>query len=284
MSRVYCLTLFISLISCQENRFNRGQNKAEPQQSQNETYVDVTAPAPAPASAEEGAISVAVKNKGDDIEPDEDYQDSDKGNDPEPKCYTLDFEDLAPGTVVDEQYQDIYVDVVVKNFSKKAPDLGVVFDSRDPQETDKDLKTPGKGKGNTRELGNLLIIAENKKDEDNDDLIDTPDDEADGGIISFNFSVPVYPIKIDVIDIEEQGSFIEGFESDGKLRHAMIPDLGDNSVQTLDLSSGELTDRFDINLKGSGAVDNFKYCLDYSKGSDDDKGDDKSGDDYPGQN
>ena len=208
-------------------------------------------------------------------------------------CHIIDFEKgvdgeaLKAGLEITTQFAELGVTISAENNTEGNPDKAILFDSANPTGGDDDLRTPGDGINNNEALGNLLIIAENdnicrkrdrkhsdrkhyltdSKGDDHDDngdgLISKPDDEAGGGIITFDFDQFVVIRFIDVIDIEEEGSlavasseFIDPIELE-------IEPLGDNSVQTIDFDIDPIieTDKLEIILTGSGAVDNLEFCL-----------------------
>ncbi len=130
----------------------------------------------------------------------------------------LDFElnNLASGTQVTNQYeQQLGVVIEAESGRSNGHDVALLFNSASPTGGDNDLGTPneqygGPGKGNGQNagagndtsLGKILIIAENTKDENNDGLIDNPDDEAKGGRITFTFPQPAAVLDVKVVDVE----------------------------------------------------------------------------------
>lgn len=94
---------------------------------------------------------------------------------------------------------------------------------------------PGKGEGgepdavgaNCEPLGNVLIIQEQN------DRLDIPDDNVDGGVITFHFEKPVRVKKIGLLDIDYESFLRVKTSKSGKVSSSDIPVpmLGDNSVQ-----------------------------------------------------
>lgn len=192
---------------------------------------------------------------------------------PCPFTTTLDADSLPAGTVLGSQIPGVTVSATNDNASH--PNLAIVFDSSAPTGGDPDLGTPnqdfggpGVGNGgsmgaageNAVALGNLIIIAENDTDANNDGLVDNPDDEAAGGTLVFDFDTPRYINSLDLVDIENSGSRVRAFAVGGTLlADITIPALGDNSVQTVTLDQPAVS-RLEIELADSGAVGAIDIC------------------------
>ena len=86
------------------------------------------------------------------------------------------------------------------------PQTVVAFDSANPTGGDDDLQTPGFGPGNNLAMGNLLILAADLIDSNNDGLVDDPDDDEDGGTIFFEFARPVTLCRFALIDLDKGGN------------------------------------------------------------------------------
>ncbi len=166
---------------------------------------------------------------------------------------------MVAGRRIADQYQDVGLDISVRNTS--GPDVAILFDSANPTGGDDDLRTPNPGAyNNTVPLGHLLIIAENVADANADDLIDVPDDDADGGSIYFDFAQKAKIEGVTLVDIDEVRGTQLRFYRNGDL---MTPDevldldsLGDGSVQELTFFEDEV-DRFEVFFRGSGGVSNL---------------------------
>lgn len=149
-----------------------------------------------------------------------------------------------------------------------------LFDTSHPGTTklgDPDLGTPnqrcsgggpGVGEGgepkepgeNCEPLGNVLIIQE-----DNDHP-EVPDDNVDGGTMTFKFDDPVRVTKIGLLDIDYK-SYLTVKTSNSGSFDIPIPMLGDNSVQTVDIGEDNVVE-LDVNLRRSGAVTYLSFCYD----------------------
>lgn len=154
------------------------------------------------------------------------------------------------------------------------PDVCIIFDSEEPSGDDFDLGTPnedfggfGKGEGgeagakgeNAEELGNVLIIAEDVEDEDGDGYVDVPDDASRGGTIWLHFShAGRLSFRIIDVDEHEEAPQVHLYKEGECIGWAEGESLGDNSVQSLDLSSYGNVDAVEIELEGSSAIADVK--------------------------
>ncbi len=179
-----------------------------------------------------------------------------------------DFEAAAAGDVVSNQFDGFTVS------AQKAGDMRVndamIFDTENPTGGDHDLEYDNQG--------NVIIISE---DNDSSD----PDDNAHGGTISFEFDDPSTVTSLTLLDIEEQGGTIELFDANGLLLDTVgIPAAGDNSAQDIAINTAGVA-TMNVNLVGSGAVDNLCYvpggidCGQYDVTYDDDQNNDLIPDD-----
>ena len=116
-------------------------------------------------------------------------------------AYTIDFEDQPAGTFLDDEYASRGIEISTNN--NDGPDVATLINSDINLPWEEDLEYPWDG-GNLEgvRLGNLLIVAENTIDENNDGLIDQPDDEKDGGTITIQFDTPLTSFGFDLIDLE----------------------------------------------------------------------------------
>lgn len=150
------------------------------------------------------------------------------------------------------------------------PDLCIVFDSSDPTGGDDDLGTPneefggpGEGEGgepggagpNDQALGKLLVVAENDCDADHDGLVDEPDDESGGGVITLSFSHAgrVSFTLVDV-DCDEEAPRFLLYHDDDLVEVAEGASPGDNGAQHVDLTSYGDLDKVKIALDGSAGI------------------------------
>ncbi len=159
--------------------------------------------------------------------------------------------------------------------NNNGPNSLLIFDSANPTGGDLDLGSPnntcgGPGVGTGGEVGmpgencvgvgNILVIAEDIVDTSpNDGLVDDPDDEADGGIVTLTFDEPVVIFSMVIIDIDNETLDFTLLEN-GMLKGTLAAsDLGDNSVQDLDLSSyGAVTD-VELDFSSSGSLAELEW-------------------------
>lgn len=155
------------------------------------------------------------------------------------------------------------------------PDRAIAFDTTLSATADPDLEDPW-AVGNLvgTDLGRAIIIAENIIDADGDGLVDSPDDEAGGGILSLLFSVRATAFQFDLLDIDlgerdgtlrfwQGGSQVASFSFlDLMTRDASVV-FGDNSANRIQgfIAGQEIQaawfDRVDVELPNSGAIDNL---------------------------
>lgn len=160
-----------------------------------------------------------------------------------PAEITIDFEgeDLAAGTIVTNRYDNLGLTISTTS------EYGVMlFDTNNPTGGDFDL--------GASDLGNVLIISE-------DGDIKDPDDNAQGGIIKFEWDNSVGITGVDLLDIDEPGSLIAFFdENDREIETLDIPELENNSFQELGIDVENVA-RMEIFLAGSGAVTAVDFML-----------------------
>tara|TARA_R110002110_G_scaffold257491_1_gene473512 strand:- start:44975 stop:45787 length:813 start_codon:yes stop_codon:yes gene_type:complete len=120
------------------------------------------------------------------------------------------FNELTHGTVVDDQYLASQGLTISAENTGGGPDIAIIFDSSTANSIDPDLVGPSASTwsgGNLApgtNLGNLLIIAENDIDRNEDGLIDNPDDEGNrpAGNLFFEFNSPITEFGFDLVDVE----------------------------------------------------------------------------------
>lgn len=167
------------------------------------------------------------------------------------------------GEEITDQFACMGVTISGQNGASAHPDKAILFDSSNPTGGDDDLATPGPGIGNDEALGLLLIVAENDVDGDADGLIDDPDDERFGGNLVFDFDQDMRWFGATVVDIDDGGpSFFDLFDSGGGLlSHIPLPNLGNDSAQTIDLATPVSGVRKAVlHLGGSGGLAEMLFC------------------------
>ncbi len=197
----------------------------------------------------------------------------------------INFENNTPGEIVSELFSTGGLGPVAVQGT--TPSLGaantaLIFDSSNPTGGDPDLGSPnvdfgGPGVGaaggagspfaNENALGNILILAEDLVDADNDGLIDDPDDaDQNNSLMRFDFSaVGLVAIRsITVIDFEpsENPPIANFFGAGGVLIDSRdLGNPGDNGVQISNFSIGGVQS-ITIEINGSGGIDAIAFARD----------------------
>ena len=154
---------------------------------------------------------------------------------------TIDFNDLASGTIVDNEYQSQGVTVQAWT-AGGVGDRAMIFDTANPTGGDHDLATSN--------LGGVLIVSEDGDSSDPDDAI--------GGTFRFSFADGADVQSLTFLDNEE-GATVRFYNEAGDLiATRQIPTTADNGqhVEHFDVE-GAYT--MDVELHGSGAIDNLVF-------------------------
>jgi len=158
-----------------------------------------------------------------------------------PNCATEGFESLNTGDIVSNQLIGVTV-TAVSNSNPNAGNRAMIFDSANPTGGDSDLASAVEG--------NILIISE---DGDSSD----PDDDAQGGIITFDFDTPQYIAEMGFLDIENWGSYIRLYDVNGNLLQQLdLPNTGNGGNADLIVNQEDVS-KVEVNLMTSGAVTSF---------------------------
>ena len=200
----------------------------------------------------------------------------------------IDFNDLQPGTIVDNEYVGRGVRISVQRTSA-GPAVATLYDTRRTGEPDPDEQIPF-DLGNLAPSGpggNVLIIPENATDSNKDGRIDVPNDEGSrpAGQFTFDFTVPVSSFGFDLTDVEgpeeynANAGYFASFYLNGSLEARVgfgafvdpaspfyDPSVryGDNSanrirpIQARDVGLPSF-DRVVLNFGGSGGTDNILF-------------------------
>ena len=197
---------------------------------------------------------------------------------------TVDFNSLAHGEIATTQIPGLTISA--ENPNREGFDLAIGFDTTVTGTEDFDLEGPpsrnwsGGNADVTENVGTMLILAENNVDRNEDGLIDRPDDEGHrpAGTLRFDFDFAIQAIGFDLIDIEgvgvgeEPGDFATFWNGGTALGTVQFADFlaggshdqgaqfGDHTLNRVAPIGGfGPFNRVDINLGGSGAVDNLVY-------------------------
>ncbi len=154
---------------------------------------------------------------------------------------TLDFNDLSAGDLVNGQYTTQGVTI-----SSADPDHPVmIFDTANPTGGDHDLET--------NNLGNVLILSEDKDSSD-------PDDNAHGGTFVFDFDSPAHVASLDFLDIEG-GAWIKLYDENGTLIRQIDTATTNDNGQLHQAINVDGVSKMTVKITGSGAIDNLSYSL-----------------------
>lgn len=201
---------------------------------------------------------------------------------------TIDFETLRHGEFVTNQFQSEH-GLLISAINRTGPDAALVFNSNAGNTADPDLQSPFV-RGNlapTNGLGNLLIIAENVIDQNNDGLVDRPDDEGSrpAGSLLFQFDQEINSFGFDLVDVEgpeefgQDSGFVATFFSGAtelaRVGFGSFVDptssffdasvvFGNNSANRIDPITAESLqidpfNRVEVNFGGSAAIDNIQF-------------------------
>lgn len=181
---------------------------------------------------------------------------------------------LPAGREITNQYANrgIYVSAVNAG---NGPDAAVIFNSSVPTGGDIDLGTPnmdfgGPGVGNGGRLGQpgannvplgKLLIVQERNDRNcgpgNNDFC-TPDDEASGGVLIFEFDCPTTISDIVIVDADDGNPSGAVLTFNQGLSVVPVPNLGNNSTQTVYINQSGVT-TMAVAFAGSGALASFHY-------------------------
>ena len=132
---------------------------------------------------------------------------------------TITFDALPTGTVLANQFAVSHgVRFSAVNNTSYHPDKLVIFDTNNYTGGDLDLAYPWAG-GNLdgQQLQKIFVIAENAKDCNNDGLIDNPDDEARGGMVTIKFDNLLESFRFDQVDRDDTNGERAKFYKEGVL-------------------------------------------------------------------
>jgi len=185
---------------------------------------------------------------------------------------TLDFEGFSTGQIIDDEYAPA-VSISALNFSD-GPDVAVVFDTENPTGGDLDLAGPfsspdGEISQNYRP-GSVLIIQERNNCNFGSGFCNEADDEGSrpGGQFSFVFANPITLQSLDFFDIEveeadmaaSQIRLFDEFDNEILPGTFFVPNTGgDNQWNQLIFGDIGGVSRLEVNMAGSGAIDNLTY-------------------------
>lgn len=159
-----------------------------------------------------------------------------------PSYQCLDFNHLSRGTIVTNQFAAAGLTVTSGTPGKPV----MIFDTANPTGGDWDLRTTN--------LGKALIISE---DGDSSD----PDDNAGGGTFVFNFDRPATITSLTFLDTEEPVPQMRFYDENGALITTIMGPVTADNGQGVAHFNVTGAARMEVQLQGSGAIDNLVYSL-----------------------
>jgi hypothetical protein len=132
--------------------------------------------------------------------------------------------------------------------------------------------TPNDCTGNERTLwnpllGNVLIMADNLDDDNNNGRVDDPNSsDLPNTVFDFDFATlatgtaTVQSVDLMDIDSDEQPATIELFRNGASIGSVPVPSNGDNIATTVPVNIGP-ADAMKITLQGSGAIDHIRLSV-----------------------
>jgi hypothetical protein len=160
----------------------------------------------------------------------------------------LDFAGLPKGTLLGEQYAGEGIHISGNANQDGKPDQLIVFDSNASGTRDPFMEV---------DIGNLAIIPEHLVDENNDGLVDDPNNTQQGGVQVYEFDHPRIVRSFVIVEIDHgvqasQQAF--AFDGDGNLiKQVPILIAGPGSVQTVQMDASGVR-RLEIRYRDSAGV------------------------------
>ena len=163
---------------------------------------------------------------------------------------TISVAGLPAGTIINsDQFdaQGVHISVEARG-DDDFPDKLIIFDTNSTDEDlDEDLRTP--------EIGNILILAHDLDDDNGDGLVDKPDENNFGGVVTFTFDQPVTISSFNFIDHDHQASdHAAAYDASGNLiTKVFIPVVAGGSVLTVNVNAAGVT-RLVLDYRDSGGI------------------------------
>lgn len=159
---------------------------------------------------------------------------------------------IETGQFIDSEYANWGINITAYN--QYGSNDAITFDTANPTGGDNDLATPGYN--NSADLDNVLILPTYITDNNNDGLVDDPNDQggSNPGYFLFTFDEDQSgDVQIDFLDIEESGGSIRFYLDGAYQANFAIDTTGDNGFNIFNTSIADY-DQIKIKLAGSGAV------------------------------
>jgi hypothetical protein len=172
---------------------------------------------------------------------------------------------LEPGLVVKSQFFDSGLGVLISALNgytssqkpgQNHPDKAILFDSDFPSGGDWDLFA---------NLGNILIIGEDDFDVSPvDGLVDDPDDEAEGGMLSFDLGRDVMGFRVTIVDVDEatDSGELRCYDASMVLLGPPIPLVPgpDGNIQIITAEVDGMR-CLELETQGSASLAELRYCI-----------------------
>jgi len=156
-----------------------------------------------------------------------------------PTCITEGFEGFTAGTIIDTQISGL---TVTGAGNSTFGNMAMIFDSANPTGGDTDLATANEGM--------ILIISE---DGDSSD----PDDDAQGGTLTFDFDTPQFIDNVTLLDIQTNNATVEFFTTAGvSIATLSVPNGGNGNIVNV-IADIDNVSSMEVYFPNSGAVVDF---------------------------
>lgn len=156
----------------------------------------------------------------------------------------LNFGDFPAGTLLNEQYAQYGIHISGDAYGA-FPDQIIIYDA-DGNGPDPDLETAS---------GHLAIFPENLNDQWGDGVVDVPNDQAQGGVMTFTFDYDRTVTSFVFVD-KDNGApgTAKAYDVNNNLLATVgIPNLGNGSIQTVNVNATGVR-KLVIDYRGSGGV------------------------------
>ncbi|MGP6088833.1 hypothetical protein [Antarctobacter jejuensis] len=156
-----------------------------------------------------------------------------------------DFEDAHAGDTAALQFDGFSVTGQRAGDAADSENDAMIFDTANPTGGDWDLGFADQGKA--------IILSEDNHSWD-------PDDNYNGGTLTFEFDAISDVTSLTVLDVEEDGGAIDLYDAEGELINSLdIPAAGNNAAQDIAINASGVAS-MTVTLTGSGAVDDLCFA------------------------
>ncbi|HXH18180.1 MAG TPA: SprB repeat-containing protein [Chitinophagales bacterium] len=163
----------------------------------------------------------------------------------------LNFNDLPAGTILSHQYAQFGIHISGNAYSV-FPDQVILYDAdQNPAGPDPDLETA---------TGNIAIFPERVTDNNANGLVDVPNDQGSGGVMTFNFDQDMTVISFVFVDKDNNNSAVaRAYDASNNLiKTVNIPNGGNGSIQTITVNASGVR-RFVLDYRDSGGLQKILF-------------------------